>query len=102
MLNKSQFESDRIKAHAFSGCSSLTSVTIPDSVKEIDENAFSDCENLRNINIPNRVKRIPQKAFYGCSSLEKIGKDAFSGTALPKELIDALHNKVKENGGIIK
>lgn len=34
---------------AFSGCSSLTSVTIPESVTSIADNAFSKCKNLTNI-----------------------------------------------------
>ena len=33
---------------AFRGCSSLTSITIPNSVKEIYSSAFSKCSNLEN------------------------------------------------------
>ena len=40
-----------IGSYAFSGCSSLTSVTIPDSVTSISERAFSGCSGLTNITV---------------------------------------------------
>ena len=42
---------DIIGEHAFSGCSSLTSVNIPSSVKWIGSYAFYGCSSLTNINI---------------------------------------------------
>ena len=38
-----------IKDHTFSGCSSLTSITIPNSVTSIREEAFAKCSNLENL-----------------------------------------------------
>jgi hypothetical protein len=52
---------------AFSGCSSLTSVTIPNSVTSIGSYAFRGCSSLTSVTIPN--------------SVTSIGNDAFSGTA---------------------
>ena len=57
---------------AFSGCSGLSSVTIGNSVEEIDENAFSGCYNLTSISIPNSVKLIYHGAFAGCYGLNTI------------------------------
>ena len=37
---------------AFSGCSSLTSVTIPNSVTSIGSSAFYDCSSLTSVTIP--------------------------------------------------
>ena len=41
-----------IADEAFEGCSSLTSVTIPNSVTKIGDWAFDDCTNLKAIYIP--------------------------------------------------
>ena len=42
-----------IGASAFSGCSGLTSVTIPDSVTRIGACAFYWCSGLTSVTIPN-------------------------------------------------
>lgn len=52
--------------------SSLTSVTIPDSVKEFEDFAFSSNENLVSINIPAGVTAIPPGAFEYCIAIEDI------------------------------
>ena len=57
---------------AFSGCTSLRSITIPDGVTYIGSLAFSDCDNLTNINIPDGVSYIDGSTFEGCSSLKRI------------------------------
>ena len=57
---------------AFSNCSSLTSITIPNSLTSIGIYAFSDCSSLTSITIPNSVTSIKGYAFYKCSSLTSI------------------------------
>ena len=56
---------------AFVACSSLTSVTFEEGSKleNIGSNAFSGCTSLTSIVIPNNVTSIGAYAFYGCSSL---------------------------------
>ena len=57
---------------AFSGCSSLTSINIPNSVTSIGGGAFNQCSSLTSINIPNSVTSIGEKTFRECSSLTSI------------------------------
>ena len=57
---------------AFSDCSSLTSVTIPDSVTRIGNDAFSDCSSLTSVTISDSVTTIGMQAFSFCSSLTSV------------------------------
>ncbi|MCR4639484.1 leucine-rich repeat domain-containing protein [Ruminococcus sp.] len=50
----------------------LKEVTIPDTVKKIDEKAFNNCEKIKNVNLPASVQDIGDDAFNNCSSLESI------------------------------
>ena len=61
-----------ISESAFRNCSSLTSVTIPNSVTSIGNEAFFGCTSLTSITIPNSVTSIGSSAFRGCSSLTSI------------------------------
>ena len=62
-----------IGSNAFSGCSSLTEIEIPDSVTSIGESAFSDCKKLTSITIPDSVTSIEKSAFSGCNNLTIYG-----------------------------
>jgi hypothetical protein len=57
---------------AFSGCSGLVSITLPESVTSISEKAFSYCSALAEIMIPESVTAIDKSAFYKCVALTKI------------------------------
>ena len=52
---------------AFWDCSSLTSVTIPNSVTSIGDNAFHGCSSLTSITISNSVTSIGDGAFLRCN-----------------------------------
>ncbi|MBD5444960.1 MAG: leucine-rich repeat protein [Lachnospiraceae bacterium] len=62
----------RIGDSAFSECSSLTSITIPDSVTSIGGSAFYECSSLTNVTIPDGVTRIENYTFSYCRSLTNI------------------------------
>ena len=73
---------------AFEGCTSLTKITIPESVTSIGNSAFYGCSNLANITLPASVTSIGSDAFYECESftnvvipggVKTIGGSAFGG-----------------------
>jgi hypothetical protein len=70
--NKYNNKNYEIYKYAFNGYSSLTSVTIPDSITSIGGSAFSGCSSLTSITIPESVTYISGGAFYGCSGLTSI------------------------------
>ena len=53
----------------FSGCYSLTNITIPNSVTSIGQEAFADCTGFTSINIPSSVTSIGSCAFLGCTNI---------------------------------
>ena len=61
-----------IGKEAFSGCTSLVSVTIGDSVTSIGNFAFRYCTSLVGVTIPDSVTSIGTGAFHGCTSLESV------------------------------
>jgi hypothetical protein len=71
-----------IEPDAFIDCSSLTSITLPDSLLTIGHNAFTGCRSLTSIAIPAGVATIGGIAFGSCDSLVSIsvapGNDAFA------------------------
>ena len=57
---------------AFTSCSSLTSVVLPNSVTTIGNRAFTSCSSLTSVVIPDSVTTIGDYAFQSCSSLTSV------------------------------
>ncbi len=61
-----------IGSSAFSGCTSLAAVTLPDDITSISSGTFNDCSSLTGITIPDGVTSIGDGAFTGCSALTSV------------------------------
>ena len=87
----------------FQGNDSITSVVIPEGVKNLSFYTFQNCRKLRRVAFPDTLTSIGSSAFKGCGSLEKldlpnglerIGSNAFqdctglSELVLPQSLTD--------------
>ena len=67
-----------INTNAFRNNRSITSVTLPDNLKYINDEAFSYCRNLENINnIPKHIEYLGEKVFYGTKFLTNGIKNEF-------------------------
>lgn len=55
----------KIEQEAFSGCSSLIHVKIPEGVETIGNGAFDNCDSLMTIDVPDSVKAIGDHSFSG-------------------------------------
>ena len=61
-----------IDTSAFNFCSSLASITIPNSVLTIGNNVFQSCTSLASITIPDSVTSIGDGVFQSCTSLASV------------------------------
>ena len=80
----------------FSGCTSLETVELPASLRELGVSAFAGCTGLRRVILPAGVTRIRKSCFDGCIRLEEftipdtvvgIGEWAFRGCASLKRVL---------------
>ena len=61
-----------IEGQAFKGCTSLTNITLPETVTTLGEEAFEGCSSLQNITLSDGLTTIEYQAFRGCTSLENV------------------------------
>ena len=61
-----------IPSSAFSDCSELLSIKLPDNIISINDNAFVRCQSLREIHIPANIESIGYRAFRSCKKLATV------------------------------
>ena len=76
-------------AGIFSGCTSLESIKIPESVEYIGDLAFASCESLKNVEILNpQLKMGIYIPFSYCRSIERIKVPNGTSKWFSKWLVD--------------
>lgn len=65
---------------AFSGCTNLTSVVIPNTVTTVGDNAFINCSSLLMVIIGEGVTNIGSNTFKNCTSLHNVYFNALNCT----------------------
>ncbi len=82
---------------AFSGCSKLTSITMPDTMTNIGECAFENCTSLISITIPDSVTSIGRYAFCGTAYYNSEANWADGVLYIGNHLITANPDKLAAN-----
>ena len=89
----------------FSSCTSLQSVTLPNSITNLSSGTFTSCNLLQSITLPDTIQSLGANVFRGCqqiksitlpNSLVSIGSDTFSSCINLKSII--IGNKVSSIG----
>lgn len=70
--NGATYEVISIGVASFLKCDSITTVTLPSSVKSIGDFAFQDCTNLKSISLTYGLESMGEQIFYNCTSLESV------------------------------
>ncbi len=60
---------EKISGAAFNGCKNLTKVKLPSGIKVIGPFAFANCTSITSINIPDNCRIIGESAFQDCEKL---------------------------------
>jgi hypothetical protein len=71
---------------AFRYCNSLTSITLPESVTAIGKYAFADCESLTTVTIKASTANIDTEAFSGCTALTTVYATGTAKTGMEGQL----------------
>lgn len=61
-----------IKSYAFYNCSSINAITLPASITALGPGVFEGCSSIVSMNIPAGITAIEDEMFFGCSSLKTV------------------------------
>lgn len=63
---------EAIGDYAFLNCDSLSTITLPNSIKSIGQGAFYDCDTLKSVTLPTSITKIAEQTFYHCNFLQNV------------------------------
>ena len=84
-----------LEASVFQGCTSLSEISFPSSLREIRDNAFTDCGRNANgvffFDLPDNLTYIQQNgstsdAFYSCNAVRRVTPDSATALLLSENL----------------
>lgn len=94
---------------AFNNCKGLQSIEIPSSVTLIGEESFQYCSGLKSITIPSSVARINEWAFYGCTYLDVVIENSKENVRVESAAFDGcksvtytIESPIEESGSQLK
>ncbi len=97
--------------YAFSGCTTVQQITMPDTITRIGEFSFEWCENLQSIQLSANLIAIPTGAFNANSALESIvipasvtdiGTAAFAGCGALESVTFSASSQLERIGATAK
>ncbi len=68
-----------ISDEAFSGCTSLKNISLPQTKVYIRSRSFADCTSLESFTLTQTIHGIADDAFEGCSSIETVYVEGMPG-----------------------
>lgn len=100
----------RIVQYTFEDCINLVSVSLPNTLKELDDVAFMNCKALKSITIPESLKKVNVgygrlgDPFSGCESLESVTWNAieFEGRCSSMFSYAFTMGSKAQNGALLK
>ena len=83
-----------IDASAFSNCTALTTITIPEGVEWLNNDCFRECTNLTNATLPSTLVTV-SSPFFNCHKLKTV---TCLTVAPPYPQGSSLHGDIGSNG----
>ena len=93
--NNTEYKVTGIDRFAFSGSSSIKTITIPENVTIIGPNAFSGCSSLLEVSLPASLEIIGSGVFSGCNNLTRIESKRSTPIDIPDNLF-VINNNIEK------
>lgn len=90
---------DTIPESLLSSAGNITEIVIPNGVTKIEDYAFNLCSSLSSISIPSTVKYIGKGAFSGCLALENVYYSGSKGNWLNIQML--ANNELLDKANIL-